>query len=164
LPEALDMKRPSALSSAMAAMRGTYGSIAMFGMFTSMIGMSLVNPITLVATVGMSSKALRDERKKQLALRRQAARAAGRTAVDEANHLVGKWSRDEVRAAHRRLRDTIAGRVEELQSAADASLASARATVHADDADRRARRHRLETHLAHVQALHRLLAGEVPPT
>ena len=157
---ALDVKKAGVGGSAFTAMRGTYGSIAMFGMFTSMIGLSLLNPITVVATVGMSRKAIRDERQRQLQQRRAAARAAGRAAIEEANHVAGKWSRDQVRGVNRLLREEITARVEELQASADAAHAAARAALQGDEQGRRERRQRMTSHLTRVDELRaRLGAG-----
>ena len=86
----------------------------MFGMMGQLAGLSLVNPLTAVIGIGLGRRALKDERKRQLMMRRQQAKLATRRYLDELSFAVSKDSRDAIRTVQRELRDEFTARAEQL--------------------------------------------------
>ncbi len=125
LAEDLDLRRLSATDKALAAMRGSYGGLLMFGMMGQMIGLALLNPLTVVIGVGLGRRALKEEKARRLAQRQQQAKAAARKYVDDVNLQASKVSRDTVRTVHRDLRDEFSRRADTLQTTIRESIQAA---------------------------------------
>ncbi len=86
-------------------MKGSYGGVLMFGLVTTLMGMALVNPISVGAGVVLGTKAYRDDRQARVAKRRADAKVAIRKFTDDVSFQVGKESKDRLRAIQRQLRD-----------------------------------------------------------
>jgi GTPase SAR1 family protein len=129
----LELERVGRGANMLSAVRGSYSGILMFGMVGQLLGMTLVNPLTAVIGIGMGRKALRDERKRQLAVRRQQMKQVIRKYVDDVSFAAGKSSRDAVRQVQRDLRDEFTERADQLQRSVREALvateAAARQTV-----------------------------------
>ncbi len=129
LRDEVDLKRPSLAGNALAAVRGSYGGLLMFGMFGQMIGLAAMNPLTVVIGLGLGRKTLREERKRQLLQRQQQAKIAVRKYVDDINIESSKISRDTLRSVQRSLRDEFSGRAEQMQTTIRETTRTAEATV-----------------------------------
>ena len=125
LADDLDLDRAGLSGNALAAVRGSYGGLLMFGMAGQMIGLAMLNPFSVVVGLGLGRRSLREEKKRQLTQRRQSAKQAVRKYLDDVNVEAGKGSRDTIRRGHRDLRDEFAMRADELQSTIRESLRSA---------------------------------------
>lgn len=123
----LDLKAESASrgANALAAVRGSYGGILMFGMIGSLAGLALLNPLTAVVGIGLGRRALKEEKKRQLTARRQQAKMTARKFVDEVTFGFGKDCRDLVRGVQRELRDEFTNRADELQRSVHEALTNA---------------------------------------
>ena len=121
----LDLAKSKKVDSALAAMRGSYGGLLMFGMMGQMLGLALLNPLTIVVGVGLGRRALKEEKARKLAQRQQQAKNAVRKYLDEVNIEASKVSRDTVRQVHRDLRDEFSGRAEALQTTIQESIHTA---------------------------------------
>jgi len=124
------------VNGAFSAMRGSYGSVMMFGLLASFAGLALINPITIVAGIGMGGKAVMEDRDRGLTQRRHQARIACRGVVDEAMTTATKHLRDVLRSVHHELRDGFVGRAEELQQCLDVAVAATHDSVKRATADR----------------------------
>jgi hypothetical protein len=134
-------------SGALAAARGSYGGLLMFGMAGQMIGMTLLNPLTAVVGLGLGRRALRDEKKRNLTMRQQQAKMAIRRYLDDLSFTVGKQSRDAVRQVQRELRDEFTRRAEEVQRSTKEALLAADAAAKSTAAETERRRRDLEAEL-----------------
>lgn len=134
-------------SGILTAMRGSYGGILMFGMMGQVAGLALLNPVTAVVGLGLGRKALRDEKKRQLTMRRQQAKQACRKFLDEVSFAVNKESRDAIRRVQRDLRDEFTDRAEQLQRSTREALAAAEAAMNQSEGDRRRRTAELDAEL-----------------
>ena len=85
----------------MAALRGSYGGLLMFGMLGRMAGLAMANPATIIIGLFMGRSALQGEKERQLSMRRNQARQAHRKYTDEVGFVVGKDSRDTLRRVQR---------------------------------------------------------------
>jgi hypothetical protein len=125
----LEFERAARGSGLLAAMRGSYGGILMFGMMGQLAGLTLINPLTAVIGIGLGRRALKDERKRQLTMRRQLGKQAVRRYLDEVSFAVNKDSRDALRMVQRELRDEFTARAEQLNRSTREALAAAEAAA-----------------------------------
>ncbi|MEM9513741.1 MAG: dynamin family protein [Actinomycetota bacterium] len=144
---------PGAVSQALGALRGSYGGMMMFGMLGTVVGITMILPVTLGLGAVMGAKQIRDDRGRALTQRRQQARQVARTFVDEVSFAVSKESRDLLRRVHRDLRDTYAERAQELVASAQSALDAANRASTADESTRTARLADVEAELARLAAL-----------
>ncbi len=139
----------------LAAMRGSYGGILMFGMMGQLAGLTLVNPLTAVIGIGLGRRALKDERKRQLTLRRQQSKQATKRYLDEVSFAANKASRDSIRFVQRDLRDEFTARAEQLQRSTRESLTAAEAAARQTAAQAAARIKDIDAELARLAKVRR---------
>jgi hypothetical protein len=118
------------------ALRGSYGDILIFGLATSLAGMSMFNPISLGAGAVFGGKTLLDESRALLKRRQATVKAASQRHVDDFFLLVSKDCRDMVRQLQRLLRDHYTELTEELQQRIIESFRRAKQEADADVAER----------------------------
>lgn len=152
-PGDVELARAGIGAGAFTALRGSYSSVLMFGLLSSFVGLALINPVTIVAGLGMGTKAVRDERERQLGQRRATAKHACRKVVDEVTLTEVKRSRDAVRLVHRELRDGFVARADELQGTLDAAVAAAEQALRATGTERGTRRAAAEAELSRLTKL-----------
>jgi signal recognition particle receptor subunit beta len=99
----------------------------------------VIAPIALVLAAGIGQKVIRDERRRQVAYRRQQAKNAARKYVDEVAFMVSKDSRDALRITQRALRDDFQARANVLRRSAELALSAARETSALAPAEQAAR-------------------------
>jgi hypothetical protein len=146
----------------LAALRGSYGGMLMFGMLGNMAGLAMANPATIVIGLFMGRKALRDEKERQLQMRRSQAKQAHRKYTDEVGFVVGKDSRDTMRRVQRQLRDFFSARAEELHRSTQESLNAAQQAAKSDQATRQQRLRDVKAEIERIGAL-RKRAVELAP-
>lgn len=151
----IDLTKTKKFDNALAAMRGSYGGLLMFGMMGQMLGLALLNPLTVVVGVGLGRRALKEEKARRLAQRQQQAKNAVRKYLDEVNVEASKVSRDTVRQVHRDLRDQFSNRAEALQTTIQESIHNAEHATRRAAAERAARLADVNAELARVQGLRR---------
>jgi len=138
-------------SAAIHGARSAYGGVLMTGMVgMAVLGVPLLNPVTIVVGLLLGHKAVRDEKRRQLGVRRQQAKVAARRFLDDVSFHSAADSRNVIRHMHRELRDTFATRAEEIQRSATDALEAAQAAVAADEKDRPAALARATATLARV--------------
>jgi GTPase Era involved in 16S rRNA processing len=121
----VEFERSARGATGLAALRGSYGGILMFGMVGQLAGLTLLNPLTAVIGLGLGRRALKEERKRQLTMRRQQTKQAVRRYLDEVSFAVNKESRDAIRSVQRELRDEFTERAEQLQRSTREALVAA---------------------------------------
>ncbi|HET6772166.1 MAG TPA: dynamin family protein [Acidimicrobiales bacterium] len=149
----LDLTKMGMGSQGLAALRGSYGGLLMFGMLGRMAGLAMANPATIVIGLFMGRSALRGEKERQLNMRRGQARQAHRKYTDEVSFVVGKDSRDTLRRTQRRMRDFFAARAEELHRSTTTALAAAQQAVKSDASTRQKRLRDVEAELKRIAVL-----------
>ncbi|MDH3754504.1 MAG: dynamin family protein [Acidimicrobiia bacterium] len=166
-PRGLDREdEPGRAAGALTAVRGSYGGMLMFSMLTNLVGLAVFAPMTLAIGAGMGRKALREDNKRRLAMRRQQAKTAARRFVDDTVFVVGKDSRDTVRKIHRELRDQFTEHAQELQRSTNDALAAAKQAVGVDHAERGRRLRNVTAELQRIEGLRRqadALRAELAP-
>jgi hypothetical protein len=152
------------LSTGMSTLRSSYGGALMFGMFGQLVGLSLINPIGVVAGIIFGGKAYRDEKNRALAQRRSQAKNAHRKYTDELAFEVGKDGRDTVRRIQRQLRDQFSARAEELYRSTTDALHKAQQAIEVDAKTRTKRLPDVEAELGRIRGLRTEVEAIVPGT
>ena len=134
-------------------LRGSYGGVLMFGLATSLTGMSLINPISLSGGALFGGKSVREEGRSLLKRRQATARAAVQRHVDEIFIGMAKDAKDSVRRVQRALRDHFTAVTEDLQDAIVESLRTAKVAADQDAAARDTRARRVEQELIRLAGL-----------
>lgn len=114
---------------AFAALRSSYGGMWVLGGVGSIaLGLATLNPVSLGGGILLGAQAVREDRRRQLAQRRQQAKAAVRSHLDELALGASKASRDAIRVVTRDLRDAFAAMSREMiRTAQEAAQRSDRA-------------------------------------
>ncbi|WP_342659714.1 Isoniazid-induced protein IniA [Rhodococcus ruber] len=134
-------------------MKGSYGGVLMFGLITTLMGMALVNPISVGAGVVLGTKAYRDDKQARIVKRRADAKIAVRKFTDDVGFQVGKESKDRLRLIQRQLRDHFTELAEQTLRSLSESLRAAQEAATVEEAQRQRRVAELETHVRALTAL-----------
>lgn len=161
----LDAGKTGITQKMLVGMRGSYGGVLMFGLISTMMGMALINPVSVGAGVLLGSKAYRDDKQARVVERRGKAKAAVRAFTDDVSFQVGKESRDRLRVIQRVLRDHFTSVAEQTSRSISESLSAAQSAAALADSERSSRTAIAEKTLGEIAALRRaadqLDAGEV---
>lgn len=135
----LDSGRLGAMQKFYIGLKGSYGGVLMVGIITGIVGMSLINPLSLAAGAVIGRKAYKDDSEARLLRRRNEAKTLIRRQVDEIIFQVGKQLRDRLRIVQRTTRDHFTAIADEHhRSLADSVLAAQKAaTMYAAERDKR---------------------------
>jgi Dynamin family len=135
----LDSGRLGAMQKFYIGLKGSYGGVLMVGIITGIVGMSLINPLSLAAGAVIGRKAYKDDTEARLLRRRNEAKMLIRRQVDEIIFQVGKQLRDRLRIVQRTTRDHFTAIADEHhRSLADSVLAAQKAaTMYATERDKR---------------------------
>ena len=156
----LDSGRLGAAEKMYIGVRGSYGGVLMVGLATGLIGMALINPLSLLAGVLVGRRAYREDMGVRLTRRQHEAKGNVRRYIDEVNFQVGKQLKDRLRLVQRAARDHFGAMAEELHRSLSEALATAKqtATTYTSKRDQRvvqlkAQIHQLETLRAEIPEL-----------
>lgn len=131
----IDAGRLSVLQKAFVGMRGSYGGVLMIGLVTSLVGMAVINPVSLAAGVLLGGKAHRDDKAARLARRQADAKLRVRQQVDDVTFQVGKQLKDRLRHVQRATRDHFTEIADAYHRSIADSLAAAQAAATASAAE-----------------------------
>lgn len=135
----MDSTTMSAVEKLYIGVRGSYGGVLMVGLATSVLGMSMLNPLSLLAGVLVGRRAYREDKQARLSRRQAEAKNLVRRYIDEVAFQVGKQLRDRLRAVQRATRDHFGTRADEIYRSLTAAHEAARqsAGVYSKDRDQR---------------------------
>lgn len=139
--------------------RGSYGGVLMVGLATSLIGMALINPLSLLAGVFVGRRAYREDMHARLQRRQAEAKSHVRRYIDEVIFQVGKQLKDRLRLVQRVERDHFGDLAEELHRSLSEALLVAKTAAGRFAATRDERVKVLQDKLSQLE---RVRAG-VPP-
>lgn len=160
--QSLDEGRLTAAEKIYIGVRGSYGGVLMMGLATSLIGLSLINPLSLLVGVVVGRRAYREDRTQRLSRRQAEAKNIVRRHVDDVVFQVGKQLKDRLRFVQRAARDHFGDIADELhRSLADSVLAAKQAAA-TYTAERDARVKNLQAHLAAIESLRREIPVPAP--
>lgn len=135
----LDAPTLSAGEKIYIGVRGSYGGVLMVGLATSVLGLAVLNPLSLLAGVLVGRRAYREDTQARLTRRQTEAKNLVRRYIDEIAFQVGKQLRDRLRSIQRATRDHFGTRADEIYRSLNAAAEAARkpAAVYAQDRDSR---------------------------
>ena len=142
--------------------RGSYGGVLMVGLATGLIGMALINPLSLLAGVLVGRRAYREDMGVRLTRRQHEAKGNVRRHIDEVNFQVGKQLKDRLRLVQRAARDHFGAMAEELHRSLSEALATAKQTATTYTSTRDQRVVQLKTQIRQLETL-RAEIPELPP-
>lgn len=146
-------ERPTSFATVLTALRGSYGGMAMFGGLAGVLGnaaaVGALGPVGLAVGAALGRRAAKDERERQLTLRRQQTKTAIKKYVETVSLRASKHGRDTVQAVHRELRDATLGRAAEMSTTAAKAARSAAQAAESAGPDREQR----------LQTISRMLEG-----
>ena len=150
----LESGRLGAMQKFYIGLKGSYGGVLMVGIITGIVGMSIINPLSLAAGAVIGRKAYKDDTAARLLRRRTEAKALIRRQVDDVVFQVGKQLKDRLRLVQRITRDHFTAIADEHhRSLADSVLAAQKAaSMYANERDRRVTE--LKRDLQRVDALY----------
>ena len=137
--------------------KGGYSGLLMFGMFGTLVGLSLLNPVSIGAAVLLGRRSIGDERKRIVTKRQNDAKNALRRYIDDVTFHVGKDSRDMLRGVQRVLRDHFTTRAEEMKRSLQESLKAAEKAAKASKAERDKRLAELDAQIKDIETVRGLL-------
>jgi Dynamin family len=138
---------------ALTGLRGGYIGVLMFGFIGTMVGLSLLNPISIGAGLLLGGKTISDERRRVVTRRQGEAKMAVRRYVDDVSFQVSKDSRDMLRGVQRDLRDHFTALAEQLNRSLKESLTSAERSVTTTQGETERRLAEIETEIAKLERL-----------
>jgi len=115
----------------MTGLRGSYGTMLMFGMLGTYVGqmahlaIGMINPATVLLGVFSGKKAIKDEKKRLLLQRQHQAKTTAHRYVDDVVFQVSSDSRAALRQVQRTLRNEYQQRADELQKSAQEAYVTA---------------------------------------
>jgi len=140
--------KPSGLGhKAITSMRGSYGGVLMFGMLTSVAGLGMFNPISLGAGLLLGRKSYREDMENRMLRVRNEAKTNLRKFIDDTLFVVGKESRDRLKAIQRKLRDHYREIADQTTRSLNESLQAAVAAARLEETERNTRVRELERQL-----------------
>lgn len=143
-------------------MRGSYGGILMFGLITTFVGLSLLNPISIGAGVLLGTKAYKEDKENRIKSRRAEAKMAIRRFTDDVSFQVGKESKDRLRQIQRVLRDHFTSIAEQTLRSLNDSLKAAQEAANVETAERTTRIAQLDRDMKVVAELNERASALVP--
>ncbi|MHA7281122.1 dynamin family protein [Arthrobacter sp. MDT2-2] len=162
----LDPGRVSAAGKVLIGMRGSYGGVLMFGLLTGIIGMSLINPLSVGAGLLLGRKAYREDKDARLKRRQAEAKTLVRRQMDDVVFQVGKQLKDRLRLVQREIRDHFGDIAEEHHRSLADSVTAAQRSASTFRQERDERVTALKAQLARIDQLHaeakRLLPDAAP--
>jgi hypothetical protein len=158
----LDEGRMSAAEKIFIGVRGSYGGVLMVGLATSLIGLSLINPLSLLAGVLVGRRAYREDMSNRLARRQAEAKNLLRRHIEDTVFQVGKQLKDRLRLVQRAARDHFGGIADELHRSLSESVLAAKQAAATYTADRDGRVKELETRLRQIESLRSQIPMALP--
>lgn len=150
-------KKTDRIGSGVAALRGSYGGMMMFGIMGKIIGLALVNPVSLVLGGLLTVRTVKELRKQSLTQRRHTTKVDGQKYIGELALAARKDNGDRLERIRRQLRDRYHARAREHQESLATALATAKADARRTDAERTRRIADVEAELGRLVKLRRVV-------
>ncbi|HEV2783763.1 MAG TPA: dynamin family protein [Actinophytocola sp.] len=144
-------------------LKGGYMGMLMFGMLGTLVGFTLLNPISIGAGLLLGGKSIGEERKRIITRKQTEAKAALRRYIDDVTFHVAKDSRDMLRGVQRDLRDHFTALAEQMKRSLQESLQAAEKSVKASKSERDARLAEIAAELRRLEAVGQQARGLLSP-
>lgn len=150
---ALDPGYLGPMEKVLIGMRGSYGGVLMFGLLTGIVGMSLINPLSLGAGVLLGAKAYKEDKAARLKRRQAEAKLIVRKQIEDVIFQVGKQLKDRLRVVQRGTRDHFTDLADQHHRSIAESLAVAQKSAATYASDRVIRTKEIKALLKRVDSL-----------
>jgi len=150
---ALDEGRMSAAEKIFIGVRGSYGGVLMVGLATGLIGLPLINPLSLLAGVIVGRRAFREDMGSRLARRQAEAKNIVRRHIDEVIFQAGKQLKDRLRLVQRAARDHFGAMADELHRSFTEAVSAAKQAATVESGKREERIKQLRGQLRQLEGL-----------
>lgn len=158
----LDSGRLGAGEKIYIGVRGSYGGVLMVGLATGLIGMSLINPLSLLAGVLVGRRAYREDMNNRLSRRQHEAKLLVRRYIDEVVFQVGKQLKDRLRLVQRSARDHFGSMAEELHRSLSEALSASKQAAGTYTSQRDQRVAQLQSQLQRLESIQKEMPA-LPP-
>lgn len=158
----LDSGRLGAGEKIYIGVRGSYGGVLMVGLATGLIGMSLINPLSLLAGVLVGRRAYREDMNNRLSRRQHEAKLLVRRYIDEVVFQVGKQLKDRLRLVQRSARDHFGSMAEELHRSLSEALSASKQAAGSYTSQRDQRVAQLQSQLKRLESIQKEMPA-LPP-
>ncbi|GAA5093888.1 isoniazid-induced dynamin-like GTPase IniA [Microbacterium yannicii] len=149
----LDEGRMGAAEKIFIGVRGSYGGVLMVGLATGLIGLPLINPLSLIAGVIVGRRAYREDMNTRLTRRQVEAKNIVRRHIDEVIFQAGKQLKDRLRLVQRAARDHFGPMADELHRSFTEAVTAAKQAAGVDSGKREERIKQLRGQLRQLEAL-----------
>lgn len=155
--------RMSAAEKIFIGVRGSYGGVLMVGLATGLIGLPLINPLSLLAGVIVGRRAYREDMGARLTRRQAEAKNIVRRHIDEVIFQAGKQLKDRLRLVQRAARDHFGAMADELHRSFTEAVTAAKQAAGVESGRREERITQLRGQLRQLDGLRaQLSAPRVP--
>ncbi|WP_229386097.1 dynamin family protein [Microbacterium allomyrinae] len=158
----LDEGRMSAAEKIFIGVRGSYGGVLMVGLATGLIGLPLINPLSLLAGIVVGRRAFREDMGARLTRRQAEAKNIVRRHIDEVVFQAGKQLKDRLRLVQRAARDHFGALADELHRSFTEAMSAAKQAAGIDSGKRDERIKVLRVQLRQLDALRSRISAPVP--
>lgn len=149
----LEAGRMGAAEKIYIGVRGSYGGVLMVGLVTGLIGLSLINPLSLLAGVLVGRRAYREDMGSRLSRRKFEAKTLVRKYIDEVTFQVSKQLKDRLRTVQRAARDHFGAIADEHHRSLSDAVLAAKQAAGVFTANRDQRMVQLRTQIAQLENL-----------
>lgn len=149
----LDSGRMGAAEKIYIGVRGSYGGVLMVGLATGLIGLALINPLSLLAGVLVGRRAYREDMGARLSRRKFEAKTHVRKYIDEVIFQVSKQLKDRLRLVQRAARDHFGAIADEHHRSLSDAVMAAKQAAGVFTANRDERMKQLRNQIAQLEGL-----------
>lgn len=158
----LDSGRMGAGEKIYIGVRGSYGGVLMVGLATGLIGMTLINPLSLLAGVLVGRRAYREDMNSRLSRRQHEAKLLVRRYIDEVIFQVGKQLKDRLRLVQRSARDHFGSMAEEFHRSLSEALTASKQAAGTYTSQRDQRVAQLQAQLKRLESMQKEMPALAP--
>lgn len=149
----LEAGRMGAAEKIYIGVRGSYGGVLMVGLVTGLIGLSLINPLSLLAGILVGRRAYREDMGSRLSRRKFEAKTLVRKYIDEVTFQVSKQLKDRLRTVQRAARDHFGAIADEHHRSLSEAVLAAKQAAGVFTANRDQRMAQLRTQIGQLENL-----------
>lgn len=143
--------------------RGSYGGVLMVGLATGLVGLSLINPLSLLAGVLVGRRAYREDMNARLTRRRFEAKNIVRRYIDEVTFQVAKQLKDRLRVVQRTNRDHFTAIADQTHRSLSEAVLAAKQSAGVYSTERDTRVQVLQQQLQTLELVARKVPALPPP-
>ncbi|MBQ6643560.1 MAG: dynamin family protein [Saccharopolyspora sp.] len=143
------------LDQVLTGLRGSYGGVLMFGLVTNMLGLGLLNVVTITAGMLLGTRSLSEEKDVRKRRRQAEAKTSAQRYVEQVAFQVNKEAKDAIRRIHRTLHTHFTQLTEEAQLEISTAIQDIKRSAERSAVDREDRAREIRRKLEELAQLRR---------